>query len=189
MRTIKYIVVHATATKENQNFTAQDIDRWHKKRGWSGIGYHYVIDIYGNEEKGRPEWKIGAHVKGFNRNSIGVAYVGGLDQKLAPKDTRNLAQKEALKLRLLHKSEGTPEKIQEILDSFYNEYRYLLNSLYSPKINSENFTDNLIEFINKINEVSNNIIKHSLSFNNTEISQYKNNFYSKLKFAKEYFVK
>ena len=100
MRTIKYIVVHATATKENQNFTAQDIDRWHKKRGWSGIGYHYVIDIYGNEEKGRPEWKIGAHVKGFNRNSIGVAYVGGLDQNLAPKDTRNLAQKEALKLRL-----------------------------------------------------------------------------------------
>lgn len=80
---------------------------------------------------------------------------------------------EALKLRLLHKSEGTPEKIQEILDSFYDEYRYLLNSLYSPKINSENFTDNLIEFIDKINEVSNNIIKHSFSFNNTEISQHK----------------
>lgn len=80
---------------------------------------------------------------------------------------------EALKLRLLQKSENTPEKVQEILDSFYNEYRYLLNSLYSPKINSENFIDNLIEFCDKINKVSNNVIKPHFSFKNTEISQHK----------------
>ena len=100
MRDIKYIVVHATATKQGQNFTAKDIDRWHKQRGWSGIGYHYVIDIYGNLEKGRPENRIGAHVKGYNRNSIGVVYVGGLNKNLAPKDTRTNAQKEALKTLL-----------------------------------------------------------------------------------------
>ena len=100
MRDIKYILVHATATKQGQNFTAKDIDRWHKQRGWSGIGYHYVIDIYGNLEKGRPENRIGAHVKGYNRNSIGVVYVGGLNKNLAPKDTRTNAQKEALKTLL-----------------------------------------------------------------------------------------
>lgn len=100
MRTIKHIVVHCTATKMNKNFTASEIDIWHKQRGWSGIGYHYVIGINGEIEKGRPDWKIGAHVKGHNRHSIGVVYVGGLNNDRAPKDTRTPAQKQSL-LRLL----------------------------------------------------------------------------------------
>ncbi|MDB0602633.1 N-acetylmuramoyl-L-alanine amidase [Tenacibaculum maritimum] len=102
MRSIKYIVVHCTATKKNKNITAKDIDGWHKKRGWSGIGYHYVIDIYGNLEIGRPEWKMGAHVRGFNRHSLGVVYAGGLNEFLAPEDTRTPPQKKAL-LALLKK--------------------------------------------------------------------------------------
>ncbi|WP_233860999.1 N-acetylmuramoyl-L-alanine amidase [Tenacibaculum piscium] len=97
MRKIKHIVVHCSATKEGKSFTAKDIDSWHKKRGWSGIGYHYVILLDGTIEKGRPDWKIGAHVKEANRNSIGVVYIGGLDENLAPKDTRTSAQKKALK--------------------------------------------------------------------------------------------
>ena len=96
MRAINHIVVHCTATKEHQAFNAADIDRWHKKRGWSGIGYHYVVKLDGTVEKGRPDTKIGAHVKGYNRNSIGVVYVGGLDKNLAPKDTRTPAQEVAL---------------------------------------------------------------------------------------------
>lgn len=96
MRVINHIVVHATATKEHQEFDAKDIDRWHKERGWSGIGYHYVVKLDGTIEKGRPVAKIGAHVKGHNHDSIGVVYVGGLDAKLAPKDTRTPAQKKAL---------------------------------------------------------------------------------------------
>ena len=100
MRAIKYIVVHCTATEKNRDFTAKDIEGWHKQRGWSGIGYHYVIDIYGKLEKGRPDWKIGAHVKGQNKHSIGIVYVGGLDENLAPQDTRTVAQKQELK-RLL----------------------------------------------------------------------------------------
>lgn len=80
---------------------------------------------------------------------------------------------EALKLRLLQKSENTPEKIQEILDGFYKEYRYLLNDLYSPKINSENFIENLIEFCGKINQLSNNIIKHNFSIKDTQLTQEK----------------
>lgn len=89
-------MVHCTATQEGRNFTANDIDRWHKQRGWKGIGYHYVVDLNGNIEKGRPDWKIGAHVKGHNRNSIGVVYVGGLDHNLTPKDTRTFKQRIAL---------------------------------------------------------------------------------------------
>lgn len=102
-------MVHCTATQEGKNFTANDIDRWHKQRGWKGIGYHYVVDLNGNIEKGRPDWKIGAHVKGRNRHSIGVVYVGGLDRNLAPKDTRTFKQRIALEKLLKELKQKYPE--------------------------------------------------------------------------------
>ena len=43
MRKIDSIIVHCSATKAGQDFTAADIDRWHRERGFNGIGYHYVI--------------------------------------------------------------------------------------------------------------------------------------------------
>ena len=97
MKNIKYIIVHCTATAEFKDFKAKDVDKWHKQRGWDCIGYHYLIDLDGAIEKGRPETKIGAHCKGFNDCSIGVCYVGGLasDNK-TPKDTRTNAQKASL---------------------------------------------------------------------------------------------
>ena len=97
MKKIKYIIVHCTATAEFKDFKAKDVDKWHKQRGWDCIGYHYIIDLDGTIEKGRPETKIGAHCKGFNDCSIGVCYVGGLasDNK-TPKDTRTNAQKASL---------------------------------------------------------------------------------------------
>lgn len=76
---------------------------------------------------------------------------------------------EALKIRLLQKQENTQEKVQEILDSFYKEYRYLLNSLYAPKINSTNFVDNLVEFCTKLNAVSEHKIKHQFLLKNTSL--------------------
>ena len=97
MKQIKYIIIHCTATAEFKDFKAKDVDKWHKQRGWDCIGYHYIIDLDGTIEKGRPETKIGAHCKGFNDCSIGVCYVGGLapDNK-TPKDTRTNAQKASL---------------------------------------------------------------------------------------------
>lgn len=93
MRKINQIIVHCSATPEGKNFNANDIDRWHKERGFDCIGYHYVIDLDGTIEKGRPIEKVGAHVKGHNSNSIGVCYIGGLasDGK-TPKDTRTVEQ-------------------------------------------------------------------------------------------------
>ncbi|MDD7913914.1 sensor histidine kinase [Polaribacter ponticola] len=80
---------------------------------------------------------------------------------------------EALKLRLLQKNDNTPEKVQEILDAFYKDYRYLLNSLYAPKVNSENFIENLIEFCEKLNQLSNSTINHNFSIINSQLSQEK----------------
>lgn len=97
MRKINEIIVHCTATAEGKDFKAADIDRWHKAKGWDGIGYHHVVDLDGKVEPGRPESKVGAHCLMHNTNSIGVVYVGGLtvDGKIA-KDTRTPEQKAAL---------------------------------------------------------------------------------------------
>ena len=95
-RNITHIVVHCTATKEGYSFTARDIDRWHRDKGWVEIGYNYVIKLDGTIEEGRSVDKVPSHVKGHNSNSIGIVYVGGLDEDMKPKDTRTPEQKKAL---------------------------------------------------------------------------------------------
>lgn len=96
-RIIKEIIVHCSATPEGKDFTVLDIKKWHLERGFSDIGYHYVIYRDGSINKGRDESKIGAHCTGHNSYSIGVCYVGGVakDGKTA-KDTRTDAQKKSL---------------------------------------------------------------------------------------------
>lgn len=96
MRKIDHIVVHCTATPEGRHVTIAEIDRWHKDRGWKGIGYHKVVYLDGSVHNGRPLSEIGAHTSGHNADSVGVVYVGGVDHQLRPKDTRTPDQKEAL---------------------------------------------------------------------------------------------
>ena len=98
MRQIKKIIVHCSATREGENYTVDTIRSWHVDgRGWSDIGYHFYIDLYGEIHKGRDIAKIGAHCKGQNRNSIGICYCGGVEADgKTPKDTRLDCQKEAL---------------------------------------------------------------------------------------------
>ena len=78
--------------------TAEDINQWHIKRKWKGIGYHFVIRLDGKIEIGRDLDETGAHVKGYNTNSWGICYIGGLDGSGNPKDTRTWAQKQSMKL-------------------------------------------------------------------------------------------
>lgn len=94
---VKYIIVHCSATAEGKQFSAKDIDRWHRAKGWDGIGYHYVVKLDGTVETGRAENVVGAHCAGVNGMSLGVCYIGGLakDGK-TPKDTRTTQQKAAL---------------------------------------------------------------------------------------------
>ena len=44
----------------------------------------------------RPLNQIGAHAAGWNDQSVGICYEGGLDESLQPTDTRTYAQKCAL---------------------------------------------------------------------------------------------
>mgnify|MGYP003135681650 FL=1 len=97
MREIEKIIFHCSATIEGQNISAATIKRWHvRDRGWSDIGYHYIIGLDGKIESGRPVNKQGAHAKGFNKTSIGVCYIGGLSKNKRAKDTRTDAQKNAM---------------------------------------------------------------------------------------------
>lgn len=100
MRQIDEIIVHCSATRTGQPFTAADIKRWHRQRGWRTIGYHFVVDLDGMVEVGRPVAQVGAHCINHNANSIGVCYIGGLDAQGHPADTRTVEQKRALRTLL-----------------------------------------------------------------------------------------
>ena len=84
MRELKRIIVHCSATKPSMDIGASEIRKWHKAKGWSDIGYHYVIRRDGRVEDGRPVVTPGAHVKGHNADSIGICLVGGVDKKGKP---------------------------------------------------------------------------------------------------------
>ena len=84
MRHIDEIVIHATAT--NPNWYAdkdaadvvKEIRRWHTtERGWSDIGYHFLVHRNGQIAAGRPITRSGAHTRGHNKSTIGIALVGG----------------------------------------------------------------------------------------------------------------
>ena len=96
LKEVKYLVVHCTATRLSQRVSVEDIDRWHKAQGWSGIGYHWYVDRDGHIFPGRSEREAGAHVKGYNHCSIGICYEGGLDEQGNSADTRTPSQKAAL---------------------------------------------------------------------------------------------
>ena len=90
LRYIDTIVVHCSASSYGN---AELFDKWHREKGWQGIGYHYVItNCYPTEESlldrkpdfmsdgmletGREIKYQGAHVKGFNAYTIGICLVG-----------------------------------------------------------------------------------------------------------------
>lgn len=105
---IDSIVIHCSATRAGQDVRAADIDKWHKERGFAMIGYNYVIDLDGTVEVGRPLNRDGAHCntaglsgKSYNKHSVGICYVGGLDAFGNPADTRTDAQKIAME-QLVH---------------------------------------------------------------------------------------
>jgi len=82
---IKKVVVHCSDTPPNMDIGVTEIRKWHKDKGWSDIGYHYVIRRSGSLEFGRDldgdgevEDEIGAHVYGHNRGTLGICLIGGM---------------------------------------------------------------------------------------------------------------
>ena len=73
---IKFLIIHCSDTGDSNNINASAIHKMHLDFGWDGIGYHKVILRSGRVEDGRPEFWIGAHVKGKNKQSLGVCLIG-----------------------------------------------------------------------------------------------------------------
>jgi len=76
MRKINYIVCHCTAT--DQDATVEAIKNfWKNNLGWKNPGYHFIIEKNGTIHNLQPIDKLSNGVRGYNANSIHVAYIGG----------------------------------------------------------------------------------------------------------------
>ena len=119
MRVINLIVVHCSATKADRDFTEQDLEVCHRRRGMNGPGYHFYIRKNGDIKTTRPIEKIGAHARGHNAQSIGICYEGGISERGRLADTRTVGQKmqtKAAPIRegvIVIKQETTMQELQQ----------------------------------------------------------------------------
>ena len=91
MRTIKYIVLHCTATP--QHTTIGSIQRhWRVILGWKSPGYHFIIPAGGTAVQLLAIDQVANGVKGFNSNAIHISYIGGVDKNGKALDNRTEAQ-------------------------------------------------------------------------------------------------
>lgn len=108
---LKYLVLHCTATPEGREVTGNDIRRMHLSpvskggRGWKQVGYTDIIHLDGtverlvdnNEDTNVDPWEITNGAKGYNSVSRHVVYAGGMTKDMSrPKDTRTPAQLRAM---------------------------------------------------------------------------------------------
>lgn len=99
---INFLVVHCSATSSDRDIGAKEIDNQHRKRGFSEIGYHIDIrrkpgSLGGLIEYGtRDFWEWGAHVKGYNDQSLGICMIGGVDKFNKPENNFTKDQFHAL---------------------------------------------------------------------------------------------
>lgn len=95
MRSIKYLIVHCSATEAGADIREETIEEWHSKRfkkyGGKHIGYHYLVYLDGTVVQTKKLSYMGQHVAGYNLNSVGICYIGGLRNGKAW-DTRTPAQ-------------------------------------------------------------------------------------------------
>lgn len=115
MRQITHIIIHCSATTKRADIGAEDIRRFHKNRGWSDIGYHYVIRRNGKVELGRDldkdgdiDEETGAHAFGWNAHSLGICLVGGADWRGRGEANFTREQMVALAAFLVAKREEYP---------------------------------------------------------------------------------
>lgn len=119
---IDAIVVHCTASRPGIDLHVIDIDRDHRmNRGFAMIGYNYVICLDGTIEVGRPLTRDGAHCptcgssgRPYNKHSIGICYVGGLDKNGKPANTLTPAQTRSL-VKLVYDLINEYPNIKEVI--------------------------------------------------------------------------
>ena len=94
---VRFLVLHCSATRRNQDYSVEQLRRDHKARGFYDIGYHFYIRKDGTMTQHRKLLEVGAHARPYNRCSIGICYEGGLDEQGKPCNTLNSLQFERIK--------------------------------------------------------------------------------------------
>jgi N-acetylmuramoyl-L-alanine amidase len=90
-RRIDFIVLHCTASQPTE--TVERIQQyWREKLGWKTPGYHRIIRADGSIAELLDYEKISNGVRGYNAHAIHISYIGGIDRKGKPKDTRTALQ-------------------------------------------------------------------------------------------------
>lgn len=84
------VVLHHTATRNDHSRAespaiVRAIQRHHQQTlGWSDVGYNLLVDRFGQVFEGRAggleAGVVGAHARGYNTGTVGVAVIGNLDQ-------------------------------------------------------------------------------------------------------------
>lgn len=97
------IVLHHTGGAAGEDPDAAEIDGIHRRLGWAGIGYHFLIRRDGAVEAGRPVLAVGAHAEGANHESVGVALCGNFCEDVP---TNAQLESSAMLLALLSASFG-----------------------------------------------------------------------------------
>ena len=91
-QSVRFLVIHCSATKCNRNYTEKQLLRDHKARGFRTVGYHFYCRKDGSLTQFRKLLEVGAHARPYNRCSIGICYEGGLDEEGRPANTLTHAQ-------------------------------------------------------------------------------------------------
>ena len=90
------IVLIASASRCDQDYSVEQLRRDHKARGFYDIGYHFYIRKDGTMTQHRKLLEVGAHARPYNRCSIGICYEGGLDEHGKPYNTMTAEQETRL---------------------------------------------------------------------------------------------
>lgn len=93
----RFLTIHCAATPEGRDVKADTVSAWDIAK-FGQVSYHHVIELDGTVVRTLRDDQRGAHTGGANTGNIGICYVGGVDKKLSPKDTRTEAQKAALRV-------------------------------------------------------------------------------------------
>jgi N-acetylmuramoyl-L-alanine amidase len=77
MRKITHISIHCSASDRPNHDNVETIRKWHvDERGWSDIGYHYIITKNGDIHECRPIEKTPAAVLNHNNEMAAICLTG-----------------------------------------------------------------------------------------------------------------
>lgn len=102
---VRYLVLHCSATRCNKDYRVEQLRRDHRSRGFYDVGYHFYVRKDGTMTQHRFLLEVGAHARPYNRCSIGICYEGGLDELGRPANTLTATQKQRIAdlLTILHR--------------------------------------------------------------------------------------